>query len=233
MDRIPILKLGSALLVTVQVDMHDRLAMPTTTVSASRMRDTAAMLSSIRPMKLSTISSAEISINTPLAPKATILLVRSSSRAVDFRRWRRPAGNADRRSESRADSAQPDFQRAEIYRERRGPRHRALRAGENNSLSFMVRDTGIGIAAKDLERIFEEFSQVESALQRKVKGTGLGLPLSRSLAELIGGTIAVRKRAGQGSVFTLTDPGPYLAPARRLRRRPRSFAQAGADHRRR
>src|SRR5665213_349231 len=56
--------------------------MPTATVSASRMRDTAAMLSSMRPMKLSTISSAEMSISTPLAPWATILAVKSSSSAV-------------------------------------------------------------------------------------------------------------------------------------------------------
>src|SRR5579872_6207170 len=56
--------------------------MPTTTVSASRMRETAAILSSMRPMKLSTISKAEISIKTPFAPWATILLVRSSSSAV-------------------------------------------------------------------------------------------------------------------------------------------------------
>ncbi len=74
---------------------------------------------------------------------------------------------------------------------------------------FSVRDTGIGIAAKDLESIFEEFSQVDSALQRKVKGTGLGLPLSRSLAELLGGTIQAESVPGQGSVFTLTIPARF------------------------
>jgi signal transduction histidine kinase len=71
---------------------------------------------------------------------------------------------------------------------------------------FSVRDTGIGIAPKDLERIFEEFSQIDTPLHRKIKGTGLGLPLSRSLAELIGGTIVVESVPGQGSVFTLTVP---------------------------
>jgi signal transduction histidine kinase/CheY-like chemotaxis protein len=74
---------------------------------------------------------------------------------------------------------------------------------------FKVRDTGIGIAPADRERIFEEFSQIDSKLQRNVKGTGLGLPLSRSLAELIGGTIAVESALGQGSVFTLTIPVRY------------------------
>lgn len=74
------------------------------------------------------------------------------------------------------------------------------------SVTFAVRDTGIGIAPADQERIFEEFSQVDSSLQKKAKGTGLGLPLSRSLAELIGGNIRVESELGQGSVFTLTIP---------------------------
>jgi signal transduction histidine kinase len=80
---------------------------------------------------------------------------------------------------------------------------------EKQLVTFKVRDTGIGIAPQDLEGIFEEFSQVDSALQRKVKGTGLGLPLSRSLSELIGGTIQAESIPGQGSVFTLTIPARF------------------------
>jgi signal transduction histidine kinase len=76
---------------------------------------------------------------------------------------------------------------------------------------FRVRDTGIGIANNNLDRIFEEFSQVDSAVQRKVKGSGLGLPLSRSFAELIGGTIQAESVPGQGSVFTLTIPARFGA----------------------
>lgn len=76
---------------------------------------------------------------------------------------------------------------------------------------FSVRDTGIGIAAEDHERIFEEFSQVDSGLQRKIRGTGLGLPLSRSLAQLIGGDIQLESVLGQGSVFTLTIPVAFRA----------------------
>jgi signal transduction histidine kinase/CheY-like chemotaxis protein len=84
---------------------------------------------------------------------------------------------------------------------------------------FSVRDTGIGIAPEDQPRIFEEFSQVDTRLQKKTKGTGLGLPLSRSLAELIGGTIRVESVLGQGSVFTLAIPaklGGAAAPAAEL-----------------
>ncbi len=69
-----------------------------------------------------------------------------------------------------------------------------------------VIDTGIGIPPEYLDRIFEEFGQVEGPHQAKVKGTGLGLPLSRRLAELLGGTLAVTSEPGKGSTFTLTIP---------------------------
>jgi signal transduction histidine kinase len=89
---------------------------------------------------------------------------------------------------------------------------------ESGLATFVVRDTGIGIAPENLEKIFEEFAQIDNRLQRRVKGTGLGLPLSRSLAELIGGTITVESVPGQGSVFTLAIPATFgdataVAPA--------------------
>ena len=71
---------------------------------------------------------------------------------------------------------------------------------------FSVRDTGIGIAIEDQARIFDEFSQVDTRLHKNVKGTGLGLHLSRSLAELIGGTVHVESVLSQGSIFILTLP---------------------------
>ncbi len=71
---------------------------------------------------------------------------------------------------------------------------------------FSVSDTGIGIAPEDQERIFQEFSQVEHSLQRKVRGTGLGLPLSRKLAELLGGTLTVTSVPEVGSTFRLMLP---------------------------
>lgn len=73
-------------------------------------------------------------------------------------------------------------------------------------LVFRVRDTGIGLSEGDQSRIFEEFEQVTGPLQAKSKGTGLGLPLSRRLAALIGGTLTVRSALGEGSTFTLRIP---------------------------
>jgi signal transduction histidine kinase len=69
-----------------------------------------------------------------------------------------------------------------------------------------VCDTGIGLAPEHLEWIFEEFSQVEHALQRNQKGTGLGLPLCRRLAGLLGGKIWVESEPGRGSCFHVELP---------------------------
>lgn len=75
-----------------------------------------------------------------------------------------------------------------------------------SAIRFSVSDTGIGIAPDDQERIFEDFVQIESHLQRQVKGTGLGLPLSRKLAEVMGGSVMLESTVGQGSIFSLSIP---------------------------
>jgi CheY-like chemotaxis protein/two-component sensor histidine kinase len=78
-----------------------------------------------------------------------------------------------------------------------------------DTITFRVRDTGIGIEPKDIEVIWQEFGQIPSALQGRVKGTGLGLPLSKKLAELLLGGVDVVSAAGEGSVFSLTVPRIY------------------------
>jgi signal transduction histidine kinase len=72
-----------------------------------------------------------------------------------------------------------------------------------------VTDTGIGISPDNLQLIFEEFSQIEHPLQRRSKGTGLGLPLCRKLAELLGGRVEVESRVGAGSTFSLVLPRSF------------------------
>lgn len=76
----------------------------------------------------------------------------------------------------------------------------------NGEAAFHVRDTGIGIPTARLDEIFEKFAQLESASDRRFGGTGLGLAVSRQLAELMGGTLAAESRPGEGSVFTLRLP---------------------------
>lgn len=77
---------------------------------------------------------------------------------------------------------------------------------EGDCAVFSVRDSGIGIAPEHFERVFEEFGQIDSPLQQRVKGTGLGLPLSRRLAELLEGRLELESELGKGSTFSLTIP---------------------------
>ncbi|MFC5513252.1 ATP-binding protein [Massilia jejuensis] len=89
----------------------------------------------------------------------------------------------------------------------------AAHDAEADTLTFAVTDTGIGIDADHMHLIFEEFAQVENPLQRRSKGTGLGLPLCRRLAELLGGRVDVTSRPGVGSTFMLTLPRQFPHPA--------------------
>lgn len=73
-------------------------------------------------------------------------------------------------------------------------------------VSFAVSDTGIGIAPADQERVFHEFIQVDGPIQRRVRGTGLGLPLTRKLAHILGGEVMLESEVGRGSRFTLRIP---------------------------
>jgi signal transduction histidine kinase/CheY-like chemotaxis protein len=87
------------------------------------------------------------------------------------------------------------------------------------AVRFAVQDTGIGIAPEHQDIVFEEFSQVPSHMQRSAKGTGLGLPLCRKLAALLGGRVGLDSTPGAGSTFHATLPcqlhehAPIPAPA--------------------
>lgn len=73
-------------------------------------------------------------------------------------------------------------------------------------LQINVRDTGVGIKAADVERIFDRFYRTENALKIEAGGTGLGLSLARPLIELMGGTIWVESEVGVGTTFSFVLP---------------------------
>ncbi len=106
------------------------------------------------------------------------------------------------------------------FTERGEVRVSAVAVDDDQSIAFTVADTGIGIPPEDIERIFDEYAQVDNPLQRTAKGTGLGLPLSKRLAELLGGDITVESEPGVGSRFTVTVPrvfaGARPAPVRSI-----------------
>jgi signal transduction histidine kinase/CheY-like chemotaxis protein len=91
----------------------------------------------------------------------------------------------------------------------RGEVRISVRTGHDETVVFSVADTGIGISPADQDRIFQEWEQVEGKLQKTAKGTGLGLPLSRKLAQLIGGDVYVKSQVGLGSTFFVAVPVSY------------------------
>ncbi|HMG00298.1 MAG TPA: ATP-binding protein, partial [Gemmatimonadaceae bacterium] len=75
-----------------------------------------------------------------------------------------------------------------------------------STLEVRIADTGVGIAAENIEDVFEPFWQAEQTATRKTGGTGLGLSVTRKLARLLGGDVTVASRMGAGTTFLLTVP---------------------------
>ncbi|MEU8591995.1 ATP-binding protein [Streptomyces sp. NPDC048664] len=84
--------------------------------------------------------------------------------------------------------------------------------GHGARFVFRVRDTGVGIPSSELERVFEEFYQVQGPHQRGRAGTGLGLPYARRLTELLGGTLHLDSEAGQGTTVSVDIPARLAQP---------------------
>jgi signal transduction histidine kinase/CHASE3 domain sensor protein/DNA-binding response OmpR family regulator len=95
-----------------------------------------------------------------------------------------------------------------------------IRRAAQGQIAFSVSDTGIGIADEQQQSVFDAFHQADGTISRKYGGTGLGLSISRELVRLLGGSIDLQSKRGQGSTFTITIPESYDA-AKVVPREPR------------
>ena len=84
---------------------------------------------------------------------------------------------------------------------------------ESKMLEFAVSDTGIGIASEHLPALFSDFVQIDTRIQKRLRGTGLGLSLAKKFALLLGGSVAVESTLGKGSRFSVLIPAHYSSVA--------------------
>ena len=77
---------------------------------------------------------------------------------------------------------------------------------KKNNLKFEVLDTGIGMNEKQLDKVFEEFTQAKSSISKDYGGTGLGLPISKKMTEMMGGRMDVESKEGKGTTFSIIIP---------------------------
>ncbi len=105
---------------------------------------------------------------------------------------------------------------------------RLVLESDNQHIRFSVKDTGMGIPESDIEGLFDPFEQLDSSLTRRHDGTGLGLTISRHLAQMLGGDIDVVSQKGVGSSFTLSIPANCLPDSAFASELPRA-SKAGVD----
>jgi len=110
------------------------------------------------------------------------------------------------------------------FNDRGGSVHVRIGLSQDGAVFVVVRDTGIGISAEDVPKAFQPFVQIDNTLQRKYQGTGLGLPLCRSIMELHGGCLELQSEPGIGTEVTALFPPHRCGPAVT---RPRQRSEAG------
>jgi signal transduction histidine kinase len=98
----------------------------------------------------------------------------------------------------------------------KGGEVRVSTRAHNGGVAITVADTGIGMDAASIPKALERFGQIDSSLARKYEGTGLGLPLTKQLAELHGASLTIESKLGEGTAITLLFPGKAIRASRQV-----------------
>ena len=176
----------------------------------SRM-EAGRVRASYAPVDLGAFS-ADIASNFRSAIERAGLRLRIDARAFAGAGLRRPGDVGE-------DPAQPALERVQVHAGRRDrPVGRGLSGRPERDRQ--VSDTGVGIPAEELPRLFERFHRIEGQRGRSIEGSGIGLALVSDLVKLHGGEIAVESAPGRGTTFTVSAAA-----------RPRSFAGEPSPHR--
>ncbi|WP_455210655.1 response regulator [Kaarinaea lacus] len=104
------------------------------------------------------------------------------------------------------------------------------RVNERDWFTFEVQDTGIGMSAEQLKRVFLPFSQADSSTTRQYGGTGLGLAITKRFCEMLGGAVSATSKPGQGTTFSVRLPAIVMEPSDKHNARNTTLKQPPADH---
>jgi PAS domain S-box-containing protein len=199
--------MGFAALLEASTEGEQREAAALIHSSAERLNETLSAVLDLAQLESGSVSLGRLPVELAEVAESALLAVRRAARAKGLelhivREGTEATATADRAAVARIMAAL--LSNAIKFTDRGEVVVRVF--GDASGAGFEVRDTGIGISEEFLPYVFDEFRQESAGIARTHEGNGLGLPITRRLVELMGGTLTVASRKGCGSSFTVRFP---------------------------